>query len=474
MELRGFALIMFARLCFFTMIPSARSGSRILRAIPFLVCQYVFMFALFPVPLASGASEQHPSQVKLVPDSLISLSSEHNPAYAILVEKDTQSLMVYEYKDGFHLKYQFTCSTGEVSGNKERSGDRKTPEGVYFFTRAFKKRDLSSTYGNRAFVIDYPNFLDRELKRGGNNIWLHGSNKPIKSRDSNGCVVANNNDIETLARCIHLNHTPIVIKEKLEMIPEERRLADMESLTRFLDDWKTAFVTGDRTKYSASYSKSPKNLATLWSTWDQTRAAWQDGQIPFDMKLRNLTLVRGNPCVVALFDQTVNLDQHVMTVGTKKLFLEKDGKTWEIVGETYQPYDLDHKADRPLVAVLNRLDRLRTDQKEIADLVAEWADAWSSKDIRRYRACYAPDFRSGGVNLKAWIRYKEKLNRYYGSIRVCIEDLKVEHGSERSTARFLQRYNSSAYQSVGMKQLRLKRIGGAWKIYREAWHRIHN
>lgn len=451
------------------MIHLTTSTSKLFWAIPILIRRYCLIFALFPVALASGASEQ---QAKLVPDSLISLSSECNPACAILVVKDTQSLMVYEYKDGFHLKYQFTCSTGEASGNKKRSGDRKTPEGVYFFTKAFKKRDLSPIYGNRAFVIDYPNLLDRKLKRGGNNIWLHGSNKPIKSRDSNGCVVANNDYIETLARCIRLNRTPIIIKEKLVMVPAERQLADKESLTRFVDDWKTAFVTGDRTKYSASYSKPPKDLDTLWSTWDQTRTAWQDDQIPFDMKLRNLTLVRGNPCVVALFDQVINLDQHVRTVGTKKLFLEKDDKTWKIVGEACQPYDSDHEANRLLVTALNRLDRLRTDQKEIADLITEWADAWSSKDIRRYRACYAPDFRSGGMNLKTWIRYKEKLNRHYDSIRVCVEDLKIEQGPERSTARFLQRYDSSVYQSVGMKHLRLKRIGGAWKIYQEAWHRI--
>ena len=458
---------------FLDMISLATSASRIFRAIPILVYRCLLIFALFPVLPASGATEQHLPQVRLVPDSLIRLSSEDGPAYAVLVEKDTQRVMVYEYKNGFRLKHTFACSTGEVAGKKQKSGDRRTPEGIYFFTRAFKKRDLNPTYGNRAFVMDYPNLLDRKLNRGGNNIWLHGSNKPIKSRDSNGCVVMNNDDLKTLAQYIRLNRTPIIVKQKLDMVPAERRLADKESLTSFLEDWETAFVTGDRARYSTCYSEPSGDLDALCRVWDRTRTTWQRAQTPFDMELRNLTLLRGNPCAVALFDQVIHLNHQVSTVGTKKLFLEKNGKTWRIVGEVYQPGDPDHRGNRLLVTALNRLDRLRRDHRAIADLIAEWADAWSSKDILRYRACYGPDFRAGGMDLKAWIRYKERLNKRYDSIQVCIEDVKIQQGPERSTATFLQRYDSSGHQSVGMKRLRLKRIGEAWKIYRETYHRVH-
>jgi murein L,D-transpeptidase YafK len=459
---------------FFDMIHLATSISRVFRTIPILVCQYLLVFALFPVCLASGAYEQHPPQVELVPDALIGFSPEDGPAYAVLVEKDTQSLMVYEYNDTLCLKHKFPCSTGEVAGKKQKSGDRKTPEGIYFLTRAFKKRDLTSTYGNRAYVMDYPNLLDRKLKRGGNNIWLHGSNKPIKSHDSNGCVVMNNDNLETLARYIQLNRTPIIVKQKLEMVPTEHQVADKESLISFLEDWEKAFETGDRAKYGLFYSEPPGDLDTLWTTWDRIRSTWERGQIPFDMSLKNLALLRGNPCAVALFDQVIHLGRQVGTVGTKKLFLEKNGKTWKIVGEVYQPGEPERVGNSVLVAALDRLDRLRKAHGAITDLVFEWADAWRSKDIRRYRACYAPDFRAGGMNLRAWIRYKDRLNRRYDSIQVLIEDLNIEQGPERSTAEFLQRYHSSGHRSLGIKRLRLKYMGGAWKIYRETFHKIHN
>jgi murein L,D-transpeptidase YafK len=456
---------------FLNMLHFATSTSSISRIVQILVCQYVLILALFPVVLASGVPEHQLPRAGLVPDSLIGFSPEDGPAYAVLVEKDTQRVMVYEYRDTFRLKHQFSCSTGEVAGKKEKSGDRKTPEGIYFFTRAFDRRYLTPTYGNKAFVMDYPNLFDRKLNRGGYNIWLHGSNKPIRSRDSNGCVVMNNGDLKALARHIELNRTPIIIKKKFNMVSAESQLADKKSLTNFLEDWQAAFVKGDRAGYSTYYNEASEAFDALWSQWNRVRPTWQHAQIPFDMTIQNLTLLRGNPCAVALFDEVIHMDRHVCTVGTKKLFLEKNGKTWKIVDEVYQAGDSDQGANGPLLIALNRLDRVRTAHTAIADLVAEWADAWSSKDVRRYRACYAPDFRARGMDLKAWIRYKERLNRRYDSIRVSIEDLKIEQGIERSTATFLQRYASSRHESVGIKRLRLKYIGEAWKIYRETWQK---
>ena len=446
--------------------------SRISGTVQILVCYSLLLFALFPVVLAPGAVEQHPPQAAHVPDSLISFSPEDGPAYAILVEKDTQRVMVYEYEDTFHLKYQFSCSTGEVAGNKEKSGDRKTPEGIYFFTNAFDKKYLAPTYGSKAFVMDYPNLLDRKFNRGGYNIWLHGSNKPIRSRDSNGCVVMNNADLKRLAECVQLNRTPIIIKKKFNMVPADSQLADKKSLMNLLEGWQAAFVTGDRAGYNTYYDEVSEDLDTLWRLWDRLRPTWQRAKISFEMRLQNVTLLRGNPSAVALFDQVIQMDRHVKTVGTKKLFLEKHGKTWKIIDEVYQPGDSDQGANGSLVLALNRLDRVRTAPTAIANLVAEWADAWSSKDVQRYRACYAPDFRARGMDLRGWIRYKEKLNRRYDSIRVSIEDLEIEQGVDRSTATFLQRYASSRHQSAGMKRLRLKCIGEEWKIYRETWHNV--
>lgn len=442
------------------------------RTITILLCGGALVVALSSVVLASGPVEIAPADPGLVPSSLISLDNGDEQAYAIVVSKSDQRVRVYEQRDGLRLKHQFSCSTGEVPGKKERSGDRKTPEGVYFFTKSFEKRELSPVYGNGAFVLDYPNLLDVQLGRGGNNIWLHGSNKPIKDRDSNGCVVTDNDAFETLARYIDLNRTPVIIKEEIEMVPAERQFEQKESLTRFLKEWATALEDGSFQEYTACYNSPPEDADALWREWEQIRRSWQDAQVPFDISIRNLTLVRGNPCITALFDQIVELDGKTITAGRKKLFLEGDGKGWRIVADGYQPADAASGSSRPLLAAIHRMDRFLTDHKQIADVVSAWAAAWSSKDITRYRGLYSSDFHSRGMNLEQWIRYKKGLNARYKSIRVRVEDLKIDQGVEKGVATFLQRYDSNVHHSRGIKRLLLKRTGGTWKIYQETFKQI--
>jgi len=122
-------------------------------------------------------------------DILIYLGQEQENRHAIIVDKATQTLFLYTHNDQILLEKQYVCSTGEKKGAKQKSGDSKTPEGVYFFVKDYPDRDLSETYGTRAFPMDYPNVLDRINGHTGNSIWLHGTNKPITPRDSNGCMM---------------------------------------------------------------------------------------------------------------------------------------------------------------------------------------------------------------------------------------------------------------------------------------------
>lgn len=412
------------------------------------------------------------SDKSLIPACLIGLNWEEGPAYAIVVEKASQTLRVYEWNNGFTLKHQFPCSTGEAHGKKEKTGDRKTPEGVYFFTKAFEKRYLSATYGNGAFVMDYPNLLDQLENRHGHNIWLHGTNKPLKPRDSNGCIAVENGNIDILARYIRLNRTPIIIRKKLNMVPPDILDADKKRLTALLQGWKEAFESGDKDVFASFYKPAAEKHGEPWQTWNRMRKSWEDARIPFQMTLKNVTLARGNPCVVALFDEYAELGSHVTKVGTKKVFLEPDEDSWKIVGEEYQPGTFDGEGAEPTTVALLRLDRIQKEFKTVAELVAEWADAWSEKDIDRYQACYADDFYTRKMNKKGWIRYKAQLNERYVWIKVTIEDLEIAQDSDRSTATFLQKYRSSGNHSVGIKRLSLKRVGGLWKIYRETWQKI--
>jgi len=404
----------------------------------------------------------------LIPESLIQLDC-NAPGYALVVEKKTQTIWVYACDGTYRQLHRFPCSTGEAAGKKERPGDRKTPEGVYFFTASFEKKYLSSTYGNRAFVMDYPNLLDRLSGRSGDNIWLHGTNKQLRPRDTNGCVAVENGNIDILARYIRLNDTPIIIKKELNMVPPGQHAACTESLRQFVADWRRAFLSADKATHASFYTEPSPALQKVWAVWEPLHQEWSRTETGYDMELRNIAVARANPCLVVLLDQSVRLGDYRATVGRKKLFVEQQDDQWKIVGETYQGVRQAGGSQDPLVLSLQRLGTLRTDYKAVAERVAEWADAWSAKDIERYRACYSEDFRGRGMNLPAWIRYKDRLNKQYDFIDVNVEDLQIEQNGDRSTATFVQRYHSSGHKSVGSKRLRLKRTDGEWKIERERW-----
>ena len=107
-------------------------------------------------------------------------------------------------------------------------------------------------------------------------------------------------------------------------------------------------------------------------------------------------------------------------------------------------------------------------EQEISSFIDRWLMAWSSKDLKEYGSCYANQFRSSsGWGRKTWLQYKNGLNKKYDYIHVFIKDLKVKHGKDKSTASFLQNYESSGYQTISKKTLMLIREGGEWKIYRE-------
>ncbi len=143
---------------------------------------------------------------------------EKGSEYAILVDKSQQKVFVYHRDNPYKPHRIYTCSTGENQGPKLRENDRKTPEGVYFFVRAFDKRELLPIYGSRAYALDYPNVIDRREGKNGHGIWFHGLNKPLKPRDTNGCVALENPDIDDLANFIRIDDTPVIVSEKIEML----------------------------------------------------------------------------------------------------------------------------------------------------------------------------------------------------------------------------------------------------------------
>ncbi|OQX62556.1 MAG: hypothetical protein B5M56_06135 [Desulfococcus sp. 4484_241] len=434
----------------------------------------VALFAFIAVSEGSMANKAVLRPV--VPDLAVYSEDGFIPEYAVLVEKATQRLFLFSFPQGHPLeKGRWRCTTGENHGPKTRAGDKKTPEGIYFFTNRYTDGELAPIYGVMAFPTDYPNLLDRLAGRDGNSIWLHGTNKVLKDYDSNGCVALENGSIEELSRYIKLNHTPIVIVEKIVDASENRNDSLGRKVRELLGRWNKALCSGSYHDYLDLYDDSYLPEMGWWNGWRRLRDCFSNDGMPVVSGSSSLYAVRYCNDYVLFFDQFLEADDRRIDVGKKKFFLSDLSGELKIVGDTYKQVagSKGGVAKSPLVLACRRLHERVIVEKDVTNMLKQWLAAWSRRDIKSYGSFYSQGFMSDGMNKRRWLAYKRRLNRQYEYVRVAMESLKfIEQSGRRCKVSFVQKYDSDRYSDVGIKTLIIKRENGKWKIYREAWKKL--
>jgi len=106
---------------------------------------------------------------------------------------------------------------------------------------------------------------------------------------------------------------------------------------------------------------------------------------------------------------------------------------------------------------------------EVLKAVDAWAAAWSSKNVKKYLAFYADDFRTpDGESRAAWeITRQERISKPK-SIHVGISDATVKFSdNSHATVKFRQSYRASHLKTSGHKTLLMVLAGGKWLIQEE-------
>ena len=110
-----------------------------------------------------------------------------------------------------HSRTSRDDATGMRGGGKLMEGDRKTPEGVYFLLgKATGGLDFDS-FGNTAFPLNYPNPVDRIQGKTGDGIMIHGRGRSFGPRQTLGCVVLENDDVDTLDRLLRATDRLMIV-----------------------------------------------------------------------------------------------------------------------------------------------------------------------------------------------------------------------------------------------------------------------
>ncbi|MDO9548069.1 MAG: L,D-transpeptidase family protein, partial [Candidatus Marinimicrobia bacterium] len=189
----------------------------------------------------------------------------------LLVDKSQQRLLVLKSAAPQNIQIidTFRISTGKVNGNKEKEGDQKTPEGIYKIISAIPGTQLPAKYGPMAFVLDYPNRVDKIQHRNGSNIWIHGRDEEIVDRQTEGCVSLENGKLLELSDYITLQKTPVIIIDSLyhngHSSAVYQKFTGSDSLiANWLDLWKKGDIEGFARLFSENFKTQSWNNKRLY------------------------------------------------------------------------------------------------------------------------------------------------------------------------------------------------------------------
>jgi murein L,D-transpeptidase YafK len=283
---------------------------------------------------AAGPVRLAPATYKFVPDSLLYFPPQSR-GYVLLVEKTYQKAYLYDMQNLDGPLRVYPCSTGENRGAKVEENDKRTPEGIYFITDSFLRKDLTPIYGDRAFPLDYPNARDRKLGRKGYGIWIHGTNEVLKPRDTNGCIVFTNKDIRDLAGYVRERHTPVIITQEINFVEKEWLLGDRVRLKSFIDDWSNAWKGGRIDRYMAFYAKDFTAQGKSRLQWRAYKRRLSQHYGAVEISIENLQILREGGIILAKFDQTYRADG-LHSFGEKRLYLQQRSPEWKIVDEFFE------------------------------------------------------------------------------------------------------------------------------------------
>ena len=161
-------------------------------------------------------------------------------------------------------------SIGQNGAGKEKSGDRRTPLGIYFVTEQLDTTRMHEKYGVTAFVLDYPNVLDKQSGKTGDGIWIHGvdargGKRP--PRDTDGCISLPNDDLAEMATLFRSNTTPVLVGRELKWSDP----GDVEALRLELESaiaaWAASLESGDMQAHLSLYSED-------FQRWTMNKPEW--------------------------------------------------------------------------------------------------------------------------------------------------------------------------------------------------------
>ena len=455
------------------------------------------------------------------------------PSRLVAVDKNRQTLFVFERHSPLRLTDKYICTTGQAVGDKIVQGDLKTPEGIYFVVQRLGSGLDFKKYGNEAYTLNYPNPVDKLRKKTGYGIWIHGRGTSIVPRETQGCVAMNNSDIGVLGKNL-LPGTAVTLAAEVTQVaelpaPDKATLAVLEKKTQgWAKAWgsrsSSLFEYYDPQAYSIAQGESFSSFRT------QKERLFKS--LPWiDTKIRDVHVLQGPGYWVTWFQQDYKAP-NLSTKGVRRLYWQKDTKgDLRIVGMEWAPHlsgtltasrgeaafpPLDAnprseedfappKTEAPAKAVPEpakpavppkadpppaktpppatvattpppkepetKAQRIEKLATEGAAFIESWRAVWLRGDIDKYMACYSSNAVQGSRKGKTAIESHKRVTwKNARPSKVQLSNVRISVDNGGIKADMVQEYaDRSGFRDKGLKTLHLKRFGTTWRITSEEW-----
>ncbi len=300
---------------------------------------------------ANIANLRHEAQVRLthyfdapaadaLPSALLQLAPAQK--YALLMDLSRARIYVFKNVNGRPQRVaDFYTTIGKRGIEKERSGDQKTPIGVYHVTSTVAKEKLTDFYGPGAFPINFPNDVDKRLGRTGSGIWIHGTPSDTYSRPpwaSDGCVVLANDDFQELGQYVTPGVTPIIIAPTIEWQSADDWSAFGGAFDITLDQWKQDWESLNTDAYLSHYSQKFAADGKGIGEWTSHKRNVNANKSFIKIDVSNLSIFeyRTNaslpPMMMVTFDQGYRSSNNSSKMKKRQYWQREDGR-WKIIYE---------------------------------------------------------------------------------------------------------------------------------------------
>jgi murein L,D-transpeptidase YafK len=190
---------------------------------------------------------------------------------------------------------------------------------------------LPPRYGAAAYPLDYPNSLDRYMKKTGYGIWLHGTDPDILKRpprDTDGCLALQNKQLLELSEYLVPMNTPIIVVKTINWKTEDQLNLIRNELHEVLGAWKLSFESSESERFVSFYDTN-----VLMSSISEYSIIEDSSVIKKSIVIMDLTII-GDPLksdiVLTRFTQKIRYND-IISAEKKRLYWQKQKDGWKII-----------------------------------------------------------------------------------------------------------------------------------------------